>query len=116
MRSWLVIVIKAGTDTAGTVECEAQAGDSDAAWCDIDASDDFEVLRGLLPWRWMLTTWPPTAPAMLLTKRRRTKVQRPMQKPFQPPPLQLHSGENVNGSMLQQTSSGDSGDVMIGEA
>ena len=35
----------AGTDTAGTVECEARAGDSDAAGCGIDASDDFEVFE-----------------------------------------------------------------------
>jgi hypothetical protein len=35
----------ADTDTAGTVECEAQAGASDAAGCGIDASDDFEVFE-----------------------------------------------------------------------
>jgi hypothetical protein len=39
-----------------------------------------------------------------------------MRKPFQPPPLQLHSGKNVNGSVLQKTSNGDSGDVITGEA
>ena len=31
------------TDTAGTVECEVQAGASDAEGCGMDASDDFEV-------------------------------------------------------------------------
>ena len=33
----------ADTDTAGTVECEVQAGASDAEGCGMDASDDFEV-------------------------------------------------------------------------
>ena len=35
----------ADTDTAGTVECEVQAGASDAEGCGMDASDDFEVLK-----------------------------------------------------------------------
>ena len=34
-----------GTDTAGIVECEAQAGASDAEGCGMDASGDFEVLE-----------------------------------------------------------------------
>ena len=33
------------TDTAGTVECEVQAGTSDAEECGMDASDDFEVFE-----------------------------------------------------------------------
>ena len=33
----------ADTGTAGTVECEVQAGASDAEGCGMDASDDFEV-------------------------------------------------------------------------
>ena len=35
----------ADTDTAGTVECEVQAGASDAEGCGMDASDDFEVFE-----------------------------------------------------------------------
>ena len=33
------------TDTAGTFECEVQAGASDAEGCGMDASDDFEVFE-----------------------------------------------------------------------
>ena len=33
------------TNTAGAVECEVQAGASDAEGCGIDASDDFEVFE-----------------------------------------------------------------------
>ena len=35
----------ADTDTAGTVECEVQAGASDAEGCGMDASNDFEVSK-----------------------------------------------------------------------
>ena len=35
----------ADTDTAGTVECEVQAGASDAEGCGMDASDGFGVFE-----------------------------------------------------------------------
>ena len=44
LRAFLLNVIKRN-QAAGTVECEVQAGASDAEGCDMDASGNFEVLE-----------------------------------------------------------------------